>query len=414
MIIAFLLFSLMSLNSATIENYKIEKTVIKNGMRIIYTPMDWDGESSVFGFFFRDAGALKYKGISGLPALAERYFSARLRKLSQRKGFRFYSYLDWDYLAYVVIVPPSLYRELPQDLSRLFWSDAVISKEELDMIKKDVSIIGNKNNLSWLAQSPLINFMVPQTSVYSNGLYGDISKFEGINEKTLSDFIKCYSSPNNSVFVLTNTESVKEIENNFSQFVPCFRQNDYSLFTGAAEMALPLKTVKYLSPGNKKKYILRIGIPAYSCLKDRNAAMDILEEFLKDDPELLQIAGPYRVRNTCYKNAGSFELSFNVSGDKDPKTVTDSILKRSSLIINSIDAAKITLIKRNMIKKIESSLSDKRDFVYVLGNYEVVADDFTKVFKYRETIASVKIEEIKGMAELFNENKILTFVLWTE
>ncbi|MBN1114030.1 MAG: hypothetical protein JXA66_01680, partial [Oligoflexia bacterium] len=80
--------------------FDVKQARTPNGMEIIYTPYDWGQPVTIMGIFIRGGAALRYKSKAGFALVAERYFSRRNGEMAKKYGFRFKSFLAWDYLAY--------------------------------------------------------------------------------------------------------------------------------------------------------------------------------------------------------------------------------------------------------------------------------------------------------------------------
>jgi len=403
MIILLVSTILSTILPSIISDFDVEKIRLKNGATIIYSATDWGQSSRVISVFFKNGSTLKFEKKTGLPALTQQILSARMKKLARELGFRYSSYLTWDYLAYVLYLPPDMKNEKVLKIWAALYDDSEIESSDLIAAKRNI-ISSMKYDFEHKTNVfSLISFMTRHNTAYSIGKYGNQEDVESITSSEFSDFKHCYVNPSNSVIVSAPEVNVDKLTKATESFKPCFRDDRFEN-EEAPSLTVPGRTVTYVKT-EKKNLVVRLGFPSVSCQKKENVIYDIIAELLEQDEVISSMSSRVKVENQCYLNNGVFEISLT-DVKKDADEVTTKLIQRIAFLSSDLEAASLSLAKTELDKKFWDSINNKDSFVYLVAKAQVLSGNYENFINYTKIIEAIKQQEVKVMLKNMSEKNI--------
>ena len=385
------------------SDFDINKVKLKNGATVIYSPADWGQSSRVIGIFFKNGATLKFEKKTGLPALTQQILSLKMKQLSRELGFRYRSYLTWDYLAYVLYLPPEMKNDKILKIWTALYDDTEVTPSEIISAKKNVissmkyDFEHNTNVLS------LISFMSRHNTIYSIGKYGNQEDVDSITSSEFAEFKRCYINPNNSVIVSVSEINIDKLTKQIDTFKPCFRDNKFENEGGTA-LTVPGRVVTYVK-AEKKNLVIRLGFPSASCEKKENTIYDIIAEVLEQDEVISAMSSRVRVENQCYLSNGVFEVSLT-DVKKDADEITTKLIQRITFLSSDLDAAALSLAKTELDRKFWDSLNSKDSFVYLIAKAQVLSGNFENFIDYIKMVDEIKQQQVEEMLKNMSDGKM--------
>ena len=395
MIIILLVSALLSTILPSINSdLDIKKVRLKNGATVIYSPVDWGQSSMVIGVFFKNGATLKFEKKTGLPALTQQILSIKMKRLARELGFRYRSYLTWDYLAYILYLPSDMKNEKILKIWSTLYDDSEIEPLDIATAKKNIisSIKYDSEHKTNVFQ--LISFMTRHNTIYNIGKYGNQEDVESITLNEFSEFKHCYINPNNSVIVTVPEINISRFTKNIDSFKPCFRDNKFENEAGAT-FTVPGRVITYIKT-EKKNLVIRLGFPSASCEKKENTIYDIIAEVLEQDEVISAMSSHVKADNQCYLNNGVFEISLT-DVKKDADEITTKLIQRIKFLSSDLDASALSLAKTELDRKFWDSLNSKDSFVYLLAKAQVLSGNYEKFVDYIKMVDGIKQPEVKEM-----------------
>jgi predicted Zn-dependent peptidase len=374
------------------SDFGIKRLRLKNGAAVIYSPVNWNEPSKVIGVFLKNGGTLKFNKKTGFTALTQEILSFRLKKLSKEIGFRYRSYLTWDYLAFLLYLPPDVTGAELARIWEAFYGDAAVSDAEISSAKDDVALSIRRDLEQKAITFPMISFMVSHRSVYSVGMHGSQEDLGSILTGEVKDFIHCYLNPSNSIIISAAEDNVYELTKGITPFKPCFRDEKFE-DEGVVSFNDPDRSVNYLK-SEKKNFIIRLGFPSNSCDRKENVMYDLAAEILMKDSVISALSGQVRISNQCYLNRGVLEFSL-AEVKKDADETTNRLLQRIKFLASNIDPASFDSAKAELDKNFWSAFNDKTLFVYIMGKAQASSGNYENLLDYVKTVKAVSLPEIR-------------------
>ena len=381
----------------------VKRLRLKNGATVVYSSSDWGEPSKIVGVFFKNGGTLKFNKKTGFPALAQQIISSRMKVLSRDIGFRFKSYLAWDYLAYVLYLPPNINSEQLSKIWKVLYGNEAIDLHELELARNAVTSSIRYSLGQKVLTSPMIGFMSHHSSVYSVGKYGSQEDVESVDPKELSEFIGCYINPNNSFISSSAEKDVRVLTSGINPVKPCFRDERFE-DEGMVTLNVPNRSVNYIR-SEKKNFMIRFAFPSTSCERKENVIYDLIAEIFRQDEVISSLSGQVKINNQCYLNKGVLEIVL-ADVKKDADETSNRLLQRVKFLATDLDASVLSSAKGELEKKFWDDLGDKATFVYVLGKAQCSSKDYENIFKYRDLNETIGVPEVKELLKNISEDNM--------
>ncbi|MCX6112400.1 MAG: hypothetical protein NTY22_03830 [Proteobacteria bacterium] len=403
MIIFFLVSTILSTILPNVQSdFDVKKIRLKNGATIIYSSINWGQPTKIIGVFFKNGATLKFDKKTGLPALTQQILSLKIRKLSRELGFRYRSDLTWDYLAYILYLPPGMEKNSLSRIWSAFYEETTVENSDFNLGKNNIALSIKYDFEHKIITFPLISFMAHHNSIYSIGKYGSLEDVNSILPGEFTDFSRCYINPNNSVIISSAEKDIRELTRVINTFKPCFRDERFE-DEGIVNLNVPGRSINYIK-SEKKNFIIKLGFPSASCEKKESFIYDLIAEILKQDEIISALSGQIRINNQCYLNKGVFEIIFT-DVKKDAEEITTKLMRRIRFLSSDLDTATLSLAKTELDKNFGDIIGNKESFVCLLGKTQISSGSYENFLNYLKMIETVKQPEVKEILKnISNEN----------
>jgi predicted Zn-dependent peptidase len=402
----FLIFGFIFLTSLSYCNdLNIKSVRLKNGASIFYSEENWGGGAVPIHIFIKNGSTLKFKNKTGLVSLSRDILKKQLSHLAKKKGFRFKTWLDWDYLSITLYLSGEIKTLDLDEIFFLIFGNKKITINELEISKNSI-FEQAKNSIAKrkYIEYPLLSFMVHHSSIYSRGFIGNTEDIKSVTLDEIEDFMSTYYTINNARISVSGKKNFSKLKSVALSLKPVFKSTEYSV-EKFATLDLPKKIVVHVK--SEKKYdFVRIGFPSSACNPRKNAIYDILAQIITSDTEIRSLAKYVYAENNCSKGLGFFELSLSnpISKDNSDLSVSKVFLRLSDLSSN-IEELQINLAKQNLEKKYKNLLNRRDDSFYVFSKSLALCEDKRCFTEYLYNLNNVRVEDIKRALHGFSEER---------
>jgi predicted Zn-dependent peptidase len=381
----------------------VKRLRLKNGATVIYSSMEWNEPSRVVGVFLKNGGTLKFNKKSGFTALTQELVSSRLKKLSREMGFRYRSYLTWDYLAYLIYLPPDVKGDELARIWDAFYGDAKETDTDVNTGKNSVIYSIKRDMEQKVVSFPMISFMVGHRSLYSVGMHGSQEDVGSISTDEIKDFMRCYLNPNNSIIISAAESNIYKLTKGIDPFKPCFRDERFE-DEGVANFNSADRSVNYLN-SEKKIFIIRLGFPSNSCDRKENIIYDLAAEVLKQDTVISALSGQVKIVNHCYLNRGVLEVALT-DVKKDADEITNRLLQRIKFLASNIDVESFNSAREGLDRNFWEAVDDKTSFVHLLGKAQISSGSYENLLDYTKKVKAITVPEIKEILKNISDENM--------
>jgi len=400
--------SLTYCNDLNIKNVRL-----KNGASVFYLDQDFPGVAGIINIFLKNGSTLKFKNKTGLASVSQNLLVKQLKKVAQKTGFNFKTWLEWDYLSVTIYIPESISSTDLDEVISIIFGGGKIQEKELEDTKKTMLQMMKNSIARKYIDYPLASFMVHHSSIYSKGMIGDAEDIQSVTAKEIEDFMSCYYTINNSIVSVSDKKYFKRLRRILSKLKPCFKDTEYSV-EKFATVDLPRRIVRHVKSGRNYDAV-RIGFLSNACDKKKNAVYDLVAQIIVHDPELVAMANYVYAENICYRGLGVFELNMSgpISRGNPDISVTKALLRLSELGSN-IEELQVNNAKKELEKKYKKVLNDKDATLYALSKALVLCEDKKCFSEYLYTMKKTRIEDIKRVLHDFSEERSIKLFIKME
>jgi predicted Zn-dependent peptidase len=367
----------------------------------------------VVHIFLKNGASLKFKNKTGLASLAQEIIEKDLEKASQRIGFRFKTWLDWDYFSITLYLPKSINSLDLDDIISLVLGPKKISEQELADVQKEVLQRASESISRKYMDYQSISLMVHHSSIYSRSTIGNSEDIESVTADEIKDFMSCYCTVNNSILSVSGISKFKQLKKLLSGLKPCFKTTEYSV-EKFATVDLPRRIISHTKSDKKYEYV-KISFPSNACEAKKNLSYDLLAQIIINDPEISSMARHVFAKNTCYKGLGVFEIDMSEPMSKtDPESSVSKVFTRLSELSSSIEEAQLNYAKKELEKKYMDLLNNREDTLYALSKALVLCEDKRCFTEYLYNMEKIRVDDIKRILHYLSEDRSLKLFIKME
>ncbi|MEI6092483.1 MAG: hypothetical protein WCQ47_02225 [bacterium] len=402
---------LCSIYSDTTAGLNLKRSRLKNGAVLISSSINSDNDSNMIDLFFKNGSTLKFNKKTGLSALAQDVISYRLKKLSKEIGFRYKSYLEWDYLHYALFFSQDITESDLLKVWSAFYGSTTIDPSDFVFYKNNVSTLIKYDFDHKAINSSMLGLMSHHKSVYNIGKYGSKEDVDSVQLDEFNNFLHCYINPNNSIIVLNSKRTESKTKNSLFSVKPCFMDERFSN-EEIIKLIVPGRSVVYLS-SPKKNFTIRLGFPSVSCSKKDSLAYDLVSQVLTEDEIISSLSGQIYISNDCYLNNGTLEIALaNVK--KDPDEIVAKIIQRISFLASNLEQSALLSAKNSLNKKFFGLLNDTESALFLIGKSSVCSGDYDSIINYSKKLETLDSAEVKAVLKNLNYENIFKMYLKQE
>jgi len=382
-----------------------EEIHLKSGATLIYSQDQWNSPTSIVAVFLRGGSTLRYERRSGFPALAQEFLTSRINNVAKKNGFRYKTFLSWDYLAYVFYLTPELLEKDPKKLWSVVFSEHENNGIDLQNLKNKLSYSINKESKQKFIRYPIISLMVPYRNIYSLGLYGSEEDVSSITMSDLNAFLSCYSNPSNAVIVISGVKDINSVVRALEGYKPCSMSGKF-IDDNKATFELPQKELHFVKSW-KKSTVVRLGFKSSKCNSRLSVVYDIVADLIKRAPKGINVF------NDCYATNGVMEMVLNVEPGNEDDAVAD-VLKRISALSVSIDEKDLNKARQDLQNDYWQAVNNRENFVYLSGKAAIYAKGQSALFEYLEELGKVDLLEVKDAMKVFDQGNMCRITIKME
>lgn len=388
------------------NNFNIKNVRLKNGASIFYSAQDWGGAASVLHVFLKNGANLKFKNKTGLVSLSQEIIRKDLEKASKKIGFRFSTWLDWDYLSITFYFPQDIENlDLDEVLSLIFGSKKFSEQEFVNLKKEVLQRASESISRKYMDHQP-VSLMVHHSSIYSRGTIGDSEDIGSVTADEVQDFMSCYYAINNSIISVSGKKNFNRLRRGLSGLKPCFKSTEYTV-EKFATMDLPKRIISHVKSDKNYEYV-RIAFPSNACETKKNVSYDLLAQIIINDPEISSMARYIFAENNCYKGLGVFYLNMSEPMSRtNPEISVSKFFMRLSELSSNIEEAQLNYAKKELEKKYLGLFNSRERSFYALSKALALCEDKRCFTDYLYNLRKIRAEDIKRILHYFSEDRSL-------
>jgi len=372
---------------------KIDKTIAKNALEIIYTNETWGTDIVNINIFVKNNKTLTY--IKDAPIfinLTYLYLKKNLEKLSVEKGFSFKLSSNLEFNTFLINIDKNNFIENYKEILDTFLS-INIEEEIFSQLKQELNY---KN-------SSISSYIYSSKSIIHKFNNLDFFHVKHIDFNNFKDFIGYYLSPNNILISLTNFKDItflkKHIEKYKSKFLETDKTNSYFDIV----QAIPKRLIKLRSL--QKTSSLKLGLSASRCMSKENIISELF----------INIAYPAYAQTpvmkyNCFSSFAYFEYSFN-NIDRNVDDLIFSFRNNLRQISKELDHKSFSYLKNSLLSKYDLILFNKSDFMYLLGKTYIITGSLNYFFSFKNAVNSIDLEEFKKFIIKISESNFYEIVI---